>query len=62
MYSSILVIGGGMMFKGTENFLLRRLQAQLPPNFQFMRDQMEVYTRPKVKYDPAKDALHSYQN
>ena len=48
MYGSILVIGGGMMFKGTDNFLLRRLQAQLPVGYQFMRDQMEVITRPKV--------------
>lgn len=47
MYGSILVIGGGMMFKGTDNFLLRRLQAQLPVGYQFMRDQMEVITRPK---------------
>ena len=48
MYSSILVVGGGMMFKGANNFLLRRLQAHLPVGFQFMRDQMEVIIRPKV--------------
>ena len=48
MYSTILVVGGGMQFKGTDNFLLRRLQAQLPVNYQFMRDQIEVITRPKV--------------
>ena len=48
MYSTILVVGGGMQFKGTDNFLLRRLQAQLPINYQFMRDQIEVITRPKV--------------
>eukprot|EP00112_Aurelia_sp_Birch-Aquarium-sp1_P000617 Seg1058.8 transcript_id=Seg1058.8/GoldUCD/mRNA.D3Y31 product="Actin-related protein 8" protein_id=Seg1058.8/GoldUCD/D3Y31 len=47
MYSTILVVGGGMQFKGTDNFLLRRLQAQLPVNYQFMRDQIEVITRPK---------------
>eukprot|EP00794_Sanderia_malayensis_P009126 gene9126-10099_t len=47
MYSSILVVGGGLMFKGTESFLLRKLQAQLPVNLQFMRDQLEVLTRPK---------------
>ena len=51
MYSSIVVVGGGMMFKGVNNFLLRRIQAQLPLAFQFMRDQVEVITRPKVNLD-----------
>ena len=37
-----------MMFKGANNFLMRRVQAQVPTAFHFMRDQMEVITRPKV--------------
>ena len=48
MYGTILVVGGGLMFKGADQFLLKRLQAQLPTFFQFMRDQMEVISRPKV--------------
>ncbi|XP_065066274.1 actin-related protein 8-like [Rhopilema esculentum] len=47
MYSTILIVGGGMMFKGANNFLMRRVQAQVPTAFHFMRDQMEVITRPK---------------
>ena len=39
-----------MMFKGVNNFLLRRIQAQLPVGFQFMRDQVEIITRPKVNF------------
>lgn len=47
MYGTVLLIGGGMNFKGTDEFLLKRLQSQLPPHYHFMKEQMEVITRPK---------------
>lgn len=49
MYGTVLLIGGGMNFKGTDEFLLKRLQSQLPPHYHFMKEQMEVITRPKVR-------------
>lgn len=47
MYSTILLIGGGMNFKGVDEFLLKRLQMSLPTHYQFMKEQMDVITRPK---------------
>ena len=48
MYGTVLLIGGGLSFKGADEFLLKRLQAQLPTHYQFVKDQMEVIARPKV--------------
>ena len=50
MYSTILLIGGGMNFKGVDEFLLKRLQLNLPTHYQFMKEQMDVITRPKVPF------------
>ena len=47
MYGTILLVGGGYCFKGAEDFLLRKVQAQLPAHYQFVREQMEVVVRPK---------------
>ncbi|XP_002166225.2 actin-related protein 8 isoform X1 [Hydra vulgaris] len=47
MYGTVLLIGGGLSFKGADEFLLKRLQAQLPAHYQFVKDQMEVIARPK---------------
>lgn len=48
MYSTVLLIGGGLNFKGADEFLLKRLQAKLPNHYQYLKDQMEVINRPKV--------------
>ncbi|GLD45819.1 actin-related protein 8 [Lates japonicus] len=32
MYSSILVVGGGLMFHGAQEFLLHGLSAKMPPH------------------------------
>ncbi|XP_066935887.1 actin-related protein 8-like [Clytia hemisphaerica] len=47
MYSTILLIGGGLNFKGADNFLLKRVQARLPAHFNYLKEQMEVINRPK---------------
>lgn len=47
MYSTVLLIGGGMNFKGADEFLLKRLQARLPAHYQYVKEQMEVINRPK---------------
>ena len=48
MYSTILLIGGGLNFKGADDFLLKRVQARLPAHFNYLKEQMEVINRPKV--------------
>ena len=57
MYSTILLIGGGMNFKGVDEFLLKRLQMCLPAHYQFMKEQMDVITRPKVSENEAEGKL-----
>ena len=47
MYSTVLLIGGGLNFKGCDEFLLKRLQSLLPNHYQFVKDQMEVIVKPK---------------
>jgi len=47
MYSTVLLIGGGMNFKGADDFLTKRLQSKLPAHYQFMKEQLEVIARPK---------------
>ncbi|XP_078660882.1 actin-related protein 8-like isoform X7 [Branchiostoma floridae x Branchiostoma belcheri] len=47
MFSCILVVGGGLKFPGSQNFLLHRVRAQLPAKYRNIADTMEVITRPK---------------
>ncbi|CAB1420015.1 unnamed protein product [Pleuronectes platessa] len=47
MYSSILVVGGGLMFLGAQEFLLHRIINKMPPSFRRLVDNVEVITRPK---------------
>ena len=51
MYSSILVVGGGLMFHGAQEFLLHRIINKMPPSFRRLVDNVEVITRPKVTGD-----------
>lgn len=51
MYSSILVVGGGLMFHGAQEFLLHRIINKMPPSFRRLVDNVEVITRPKVTWD-----------
>lgn len=51
MYSSILVVGGGLMFHGAQEFLLHRIINKMPPSFRRLVDNVEVITRPKVTRD-----------
>lgn len=48
MYSSILIVGGGLMFQGAQEFLLHRIINKMPPSFRRLVDNVEVITRPKV--------------
>lgn len=50
MYSSILVVGGGLMFHGAQEFLLHRIINKMPPSFRRLVDNVEVITRPKVTW------------
>lgn len=50
MYSSILVVGGGLMFPGAQEFLLHRIINKMPPSFRRLVDNVEVITRPKVTW------------
>ncbi|KAG8177688.1 hypothetical protein JTE90_020252 [Oedothorax gibbosus] len=45
MYSCVLLVGGGMMFKGIHTWLKNRLQVQIP--IMFRSEQFEVITKPK---------------
>uniref|UniRef100_A0A3Q3X7J4 Uncharacterized protein n=1 Tax=Mola mola TaxID=94237 RepID=A0A3Q3X7J4_MOLML len=47
MYSSILVVGGGLMFHGAQEFLLHRIINKMPPSFRRLVDNVEIITRPK---------------
>uniref|UniRef100_A0A8C8A5Q9 Actin related protein 8 n=1 Tax=Oryzias sinensis TaxID=183150 RepID=A0A8C8A5Q9_9TELE len=47
MYSSILIVGGGLMFQGAQEFLLHRIINKMPPSFRRLVDNVEVITRPK---------------
>ncbi|XP_061913892.1 actin-related protein 8 isoform X2 [Entelurus aequoreus] len=47
MYSSVLVVGGGLMFPGAQEFLLHRIVNKMPPSFRRLVDNVEVITRPK---------------
>ncbi|KPP64929.1 hypothetical protein Z043_116681 [Scleropages formosus] len=47
MYSSILVVGGGLMFQGAQEFLQHRILNKMPPSFRRVVENVEVITRPK---------------
>ncbi|XP_032892447.1 actin-related protein 8 isoform X2 [Amblyraja radiata] len=47
MYSSILVVGGGLMFQGAQEFLQHRILNKMPPSFRRIVENVEVLTRPK---------------
>lgn len=46
MYSSILIVGGGMMFTGIDTWLQNRLIMQIP--LLYRSEQMDIITRPKA--------------
>ena len=48
MYSSILVVGGGLMFHRAQDFLLHRIINKMPPSFRRLAENVEVITRPKA--------------
>lgn len=50
MYSSILVVGGGLMFHGAQEFLLHRIINKMPPSFRRLVDNVEITTRPKASW------------
>ncbi|XP_053480700.1 actin-related protein 8 isoform X3 [Ictalurus furcatus] len=47
MYSSVLVVGGGLLFHGAQEFLQHRILNKMPPSFRRMVENVEVITRPK---------------
>lgn len=47
MYSSILVVGGGLMFQKAQEFLQHRILHKMPPSFRRVVENVEVITRPK---------------
>ncbi|XP_028680453.2 actin-related protein 8 [Erpetoichthys calabaricus] len=47
MYSSILVVGGGLMFHKAQEFLQHRILNKMPPSFRRVVENVEVITRPK---------------
>lgn len=49
MYSSILVVGGGLMFHKAQEFLQHRILNKMPPSFRRIIENVDVITRPKVR-------------
>ncbi|KAH0630123.1 hypothetical protein JD844_012771 [Phrynosoma platyrhinos] len=47
MYSSVLVVGGGLMFHKAQEFLQHRILNKMPPSFRRVVENVEVITRPK---------------
>lgn len=50
MYSSILVVGGGLMFHKAQEFLQHRILNKMPPSFRRIIENVDVITRPKVSW------------
>lgn len=50
MYSSILVVGGGLLFHRAQEFLQHRILNKMPPSFRRVVESVEVITRPKVHW------------
>lgn len=51
MYSCIIVVGGGMMFEGAQQWLQYRVWVGMPPQYRLMLETMDVLTKPK-ELDP----------
>ncbi|XP_043933549.1 actin-related protein 8 [Protopterus annectens] len=51
MYSSILVVGGGLMFHKAQEFLQHRILNKMPPSFRRVVENIEVITKTK-EMDP----------
>uniref|UniRef100_UPI00358F88E1 actin-related protein 8 n=1 Tax=Myxine glutinosa TaxID=7769 RepID=UPI00358F88E1 len=47
MYSTILVVGGGLLFPGAQQFLQYRILNKMPPSFRRLIDTLDVITKPK---------------
>lgn len=47
MYSCIVVVGGGLLFHGAQEFLQHRILNKMPPSFRCMVENVDVITRPK---------------
>ncbi|XP_055024327.2 actin-related protein 8 [Misgurnus anguillicaudatus] len=47
MYGCILLVGGGLLFHGAQEFLQHRILNKMPPSFRCMVENVEVITRPK---------------
>ncbi|XP_078341111.1 actin-related protein 8-like [Crassostrea virginica] len=47
MYSCIVVVGGGMMLEGAQQWLQYRVWVGMPPQYRLMLETMDVLTRPK---------------
>ncbi|MBN3311226.1 ARP8 protein, partial [Amia calva] len=47
MYSSILGVGGGLVFHRAQEFLQHRILNKMPPSFRRVVENVEVITRPK---------------
>uniref|UniRef100_A0A671LEF3 Actin-related protein 8 n=1 Tax=Sinocyclocheilus anshuiensis TaxID=1608454 RepID=A0A671LEF3_9TELE len=47
MYSCILVVGGGLLFLGAQEFLQHRVLHKMPPSFRRLVENVDVITRPK---------------
>lgn len=61
MYSSVLVVGGGLLFHGAQEFLQHRILNKMPPSFRRMVENVEVITRPKVSvWTVALFAMYNY--
>ena len=48
MYSSIVVVGGGLAFAGTQSWLENLIWTQMPPQIKSTLETMDVHTMPKV--------------
>uniref|UniRef100_A0A8C2L5J8 Actin-related protein 8 n=1 Tax=Cyprinus carpio TaxID=7962 RepID=A0A8C2L5J8_CYPCA len=47
MYSCILVVGGGLLFHGAQEFLQHHSLNKMPPSFRRLVENVDVITRPK---------------
>uniref|UniRef100_A0A8C2J6H5 Actin-related protein 8 n=2 Tax=Cyprinus carpio TaxID=7962 RepID=A0A8C2J6H5_CYPCA len=47
MYSSVLLVGGGLLFHGAQEFLQHRILNKMPPSFRCLVENVDVITRPK---------------
>ena len=50
MYSCVVVVGGGLMFTGTNSWLQHLIWTQMPVHHRITLENMEIMTQPKVEY------------